>query len=196
MSSGEPSYSETLERLVSLAETPEQMDAAQILWEIHTEKEADKSFCVESLSEVASFFGLAEPTVRQWTQRDPPIPGKAGAWPLRDIVQWREAWLTQADLQARSRQQAFELGEVKLASERLELAEKRRQLLDRDDVEHWAGVAMVEFRETVMQLKEMLTASAPPEMKDFVRAETDRHLRDALTTVARRLELAQIEESE
>ena len=187
---------ETLQRLAQSAETPEQIESIRRLYEIHTEQAADDSHTVGTLAEVAAFFGLAESTVSQWTQRTPPVPGNPGSWPLREIVQWREAWLTQADLQARSRQQAFELGEVKLASERLELAEKRRQLLDRDDVEHWAGVAMVEFRETVMQLKEMLTASAPPETKDFVRAETDRHLRGALLTAARRLELAQIEESE
>ena len=43
-----------------------------------------------------------------------------------------------------------------------------------------------------MQLPEMLAASAPQDLKDFVRSETDRLCRDTLTTLARRLELAEI----
>jgi hypothetical protein len=145
------------------------------------------------LRDVAAFFGVEEQTVRQWRMRSDAMPGTEGAWNLEEIVRWRVEWLTQADLAGKSRQQSFEMGRVKLEMDTLELAEKKRQLLDRDDVEHWASMALIEFRETVMQLKEMLTASAPPEMKDFVRAETDRHLRGALTTAARRLEVAQIE---
>jgi len=197
LSNGSKSYDDALHRLLDLAQTPEQVEVVATLIEEHKQKEQDgKSFTVESLGEVAEFFGLAEPTVRQWTARIPPIPGKAGAWPLRDIVRWREEWLTQADLKAKQAQQNYELGQVKLESDRLELQEKRRQLLHVDDVELWASTAIVEFREATMQLKEMLTAAAPPEMKDFVRAETDRHLRDALTAASRRLELKQIGESD
>lgn len=173
------------------------MDAASMLLKEHKrQKSRDESFTVDTLGQVAAFFGLAEQTVKQWTMRTPPIPGKAGAWPLRDIVRWREEWLTQADLKARQQQQNYELGQVKLESDRLELQEKRRMLLHVDDVELWASTALVEFREATMQLKEMLTAAAPPEMKEFVRAETDRHLRDALTAASRRLEVRQIGEAD
>ena len=191
------SYDAALLHVLDTATTAEQIAAAEkLIEESERQHERGESFTVESLAEVAAFFGLAEPTVRQWTQRTPPIPGQAGSWPLREIVRWREAWLTAADLKTKQQQQNFELGLVKLESDRLELQQKQRLLLHVDDVELWASTAIVEFRETVMQLKEILTASAPPEMKDFVRAETDRHLRDALTAASRRLDVKQIEVSE
>jgi hypothetical protein len=173
------------------------MEAAKLLLSEHKrQKHRESLFSVKTLGEVAAFFGLAEATVKQWTTRQPPLPGKHGDWPLRDIVRWREAWLTAADLKTKQQQQNFELGHVKLESDRLELQQKQRLLLHVDDVELWASTAIVEFRETVMQLKEILTSAAPPEVKDFVRAETDRHLRDALTAASRRLDVKQIEVSE
>lgn len=188
---------DALKRVLSEAKTKEQIDAAeQLVAEYVARRDRGESFTVETLGQVADFFGLAEPTVRQWTARVPPIPGRAGAWSLKEIVKWRESWLTQSDLKQKQAAQNYELGQVKLESERIELQQKRGELLHRDDVEHWAATAIVEFRETVMQLKEMLTSAAPPELKDFVRSESDRHLRDALTAAARRLELQQIKKEE
>lgn len=169
------------------------MEAASHLMQEHKRKKSrEASFSVSTLGEVAAFFGLSEQTVKQWTTRNPPLPGKHGDWPLREIVQWREAWLTQADLQARQRQQNYDLGQIKLERDQLDLAEKRKQLLRREDVELWAATALTEMREMTLQLKEMLTASAPAELKDHVRTETERHLRDALATASMRLQMDQI----
>lgn len=190
----EHSYLNELRRLVETAETPEQLEVAANLFQREQDRQSSPQFVVQTLADVADFLGVATQTVMNWTSRADPIPGKHGAWNLRDIVRWRETWLTQSDLTQKKRQQDYDLQQIKLESERLDLLEKQGQLLHKDDVELWAAAAIVEFREVVMQLKEMLTASAPPELKDFVRAETDRHCRDALTAAARRLELVQIGE--
>lgn len=76
--------------MVELAETPDQIDAAeQLIQEAERQSRESANHVVATLAQVAEFFGLSEPTVRQWTQRNPPLPGKQGAWPLKEIVAWR-----------------------------------------------------------------------------------------------------------
>ncbi len=183
------------------AKTPEEMDAASGLVRQFKSlplsgSESGKGWFVETLTEVADFFGVNEQTVRTWRLRTPKMPGEQGRWPIAEIVRWRIDWISQTDLASAKRQQDYDIDAINLEMAKMELEQKRRQLLHVDDVELWASTAIVEFREATMQLKEMLTAAAPPEMKDFVRAETDRHLRDALTAATRRLELKQIGEAD
>lgn len=196
MKNGRNDFSNALKALIATLETQTQLEAAERLLAASSETTDGTEWVVSSLSEVAAFFGISDGTVRNWSMRVPKIPGEAGRWPLREIVRWRLDWVSGTELTEKKRQQDYDLQQIKLESERLDLLEKQGQLLHKDDVELWAAAAIVEFREVVMQLKEMLTASAPPELKDFVRTETDRHCRDALTAAARRLELVQIGEKE
>lgn len=154
--------------------------------------EVSDPYDLKTLSEVAEFFGLAEQTIRTWRLQTPPMPGEPGRWPIKQIVQWRCAWIQQSDLAAAKRQQDYDLGQIQLETKKLELDREKGLSLDRQDVELWAATALVELREGVMQLPEMLAASVPQELKDFVRDETDKHCRDLLTATARRLELAEI----
>lgn len=149
-------------------------------------------FDLKTLSEVAEFFGLDEHTVRTWRLKSPPMPGEPGRWPIKQIVQWRCNWIQQTDLAAAKRQQDFELGQIQVESKRLELDREKGLILDRQDVELWAATALIELREGIMQLPEILAASAPQDLKDFTREETDRHCRDLLMATERRLEMAEI----
>ncbi len=158
-------------------------------------KERDR-FDLKTLGEVAEFFGLDEHTVRQWRLKTPAMPGEPGRWPIKQIVQWRCNWIQQTDLAAAKRQQDFELGQIQVESKRLELDREKGSVIDRQDVELWASTALIELRTGVMQLPEMLAASAPQELKDFVREETDRHCRDMLLATQRRLETAEIGKEE
>ena len=149
-------------------------------------------FDLKTLSEVAEFFGLDEHTIRTWRLKTPPMPGEPGKWPIKQIVRWRCDWIQQTDLAAAKRQQDFELGQIQVESKRLDLDREKGLILDRADVELWAATALVELREGIMQLPEMLAAAVPQEQKDFTREEADRHCRDLLTATHRRLELAEI----
>lgn len=151
---------------------------------------------LETLSEVAECFGVDEHTVRTWRLKTPPMPGEAGKWPLRQIIQWRCNWIQQTDLAAAKRQQDFELGQILVESKRIELEREKAQIVGIHDVELWAATALIELREGIMQLPEMLAASAPQELRDFTRQEADRHCRDLLTATQRRLELAEIGKGE
>lgn len=145
-----------------------------------------------TLGEVAEFFGMALQTVKQWRMETPPMPGADGKYPLQQITQWRLNKVSQADLAAAKRQQDFELGQILVQSKRIELDREKALILDRHDVELWASTALIELREGIMQLPEMLAASAPQDLRDFTREETDRHCRDLLMATQRRLELAEI----
>jgi hypothetical protein len=81
-------------------------------------------------------------------------------------------------------------------SKRLELNRQRGQLLDRADVELWAATALIEARVMIMGLPERLSTSAPPEQRSFIREETDRHCRDVLTMLRRRLETGKLNDKD
>ena len=143
----------------------------------------------ETLGDIAEVFGLSVQTVKQWRTESPPMPGEPGNYPLRPIILWRLAKLSGSDLATAKKQQDLELGRVQLESKQLELDQGRGQLLDRGDVERWAATALIEARVMIMSLPERLATSAPPEMRSFIREESDRHCRDVLTSLRRRLEM-------
>ena len=143
----------------------------------------------ETLGDIAEVFGLSVQTVKQWRTESPPMPGEPGNYPLKPIIHWRLAKLSGSDLATAKKQQDLELGRVQLESKQLELDQGRGQLLDRAEVELWAATALIEARVMIMSLPERLSTSAPPEMRGFIREETDRHCRDVLTSLRRRLEM-------
>ena len=145
-----------------------------------------------TLGDVAEFFGMALQTVKQWRMETPPMPGADGKYPLQQITQWRLNKVSQSDLASAKRKQDFELGRIQVETKQIELDREKALILDRQDVELWAATALIELREGIMQLPEMLAASAPQELKDFTREESDRHCRDLLLSTARRLELSEI----
>ena len=145
-----------------------------------------------TLGEVAEFFGMALQTVKQWRMETPPMPGAEGKYPLQQITQWRLNKVSQSDLASAKRQQDFELGRIQVESKQIELDREKALILDRHDVELFVATALVELRETIMQLPEKLAASAPQDLKDFVRSESDMHCRDSLIAASRRLDLMEL----
>lgn len=166
--------------------------AADLIAEVENRIESQDRFDLKTLSEVGEFFGLDEQTIRTWRLKTPAMPGEPGRWPIKRIVQWRCEWIQQTDLASAKRQQDFELGRIQVESKQIELDREKALILDRHDVELWAATALIELREGIQQLPEMLAASAPQDMKDFIREESDRHCRDLLLSTARRLEMAEI----
>ena len=146
----------------------------------------------KTLTGVAQFFGTALSTVKSWRAARPQMPGSDGNWPLAEIVRWRHDRLTASDLVTDQKTATLEATRLANDSRRLELDRSRGQLLDRADVELWASVALIEARVMVMSLPERLSTSAPPEMRAFIRSESDRHCRAALISLRRRLEMDRI----
>ena len=179
--------------MLDSVDTPEDLEAVmQLVAEAErTAGDRDK-FDLKTLSEVAGFCGLDEHTIRTWRLKTPPMPGQPGKWPIKQIVQWRCNWIQQTDLASAKRQQDYDLGQVQLERKKLDLDREKGLSLDRQDVELWAATALVELREGVMQLPEILAASVQQSLKDYVRDETDTHCRDLLIATTRRLELAEI----
>lgn len=174
----------------------EQIEAAQTPEELQAILAAGSSprWTVGTLTEVAEFFGVATSTVKGWRAESPPMPGSDGAWPLDAIVRWRHAKIVGSDLATAQKQATLEATQLANDARRLELSKERGELLARDDVELWASVALIETREAIISLPERLATSSPPELREMVRAETDRLCRDALTGLRRRLDMAAIDD--
>ena len=168
---------------IEAASTPEELQS------LLSAAESQPRWNVATLTEVAEFFRMATSTVKGWRGESPPMPGNDGSWPLDAIAGWRHQKSIGSDLATAKKQQDLELGRVQLESKQLELDQGRGQLLDRSDVERWAAVALIEARVMIMSLPERLSTSAPPEMRGFIREETGRHCRDVLTSLRRRLEM-------
>jgi hypothetical protein len=167
---------------IEAAQTPEQLQA------ILSAAGSSPRWTVATLTEVAEFFGTATSTTKGWRMESPPMPGSDGSWPLDAITRWRHAKIVGSDLAKEKKEAELENLRLQNDQRRLELAKERGELLDRGDVERWASVACSEAREQLMQLPEMLATSSPPDQRDFIRAETDRHVRDTLAALRRRLE--------
>lgn len=167
-------------------------EAESLLSSVETSQEATGRFVARTLAEVAEFFGVSTQTAKEWRCASPPMPGEPGNYPLSEITRWRLSRLRNNELSDELRRADLEKTQVQIEQARIVLDEKKANILDRADVELWAAVALTEIREGVLQLPELLAASAPQDLKNFVREETDRHCRDVLTSTAKRLELAEI----
>ena len=176
----------SLQELLESATTIEDFQKLEQLIATH---EPPHRWAVSTLAEVAEFFGYAFQTVKQWRCQVPPMPGTPGHWQLSDIAQWKLKKTSNEEISIAKRQQDLQLGQVQLEAKMLALEKERCQLLDRGDIERWAATALIEARVMIMSLPERLATSAPPEMRSFIREESDRHCRDVLTSLRRRLEM-------
>ena len=171
----------------------ENLDEADSLLSFHeTSQEASGRFVLTTLGEVAELFGVALQTAKEWRQASPPLPGEPGNYPMKELIRWRFARVNHNELSDELRREQVDKLRVATESARIDLEKLKASVLDRADVELWAAHLIVEARESLMQLPEMLAASAPENLKSFVRSESDQHVRGVLASLARRLELAEI----
>ncbi|MCX7392538.1 MAG: hypothetical protein NTW75_00250 [Planctomycetales bacterium] len=175
---------------IEAATTPAELQAILLA------AESQPRWAVATLTEVATFFKVATSTVKGWRAESPPMPGNDGAWPLDAIAGWRHQKNIGSDLATSQKQATLEATQLTNDSRRLDLDKQRGEVLDKAAVELWAATALIEARCMIMSLPERLSTSAPPEMRSFIREETDRHCRDVLTSLRRRLEMDEIDENE
>lgn len=143
---------------------------------------------VPTLEAVASFFGVHADTPRAWRTGADPMPGEPGRWDLSAIAQWRARRTERTGLSEELKAAEIRLKTAQARAKELENEATSGGLVGRAEVELWAATALIELRQGVMSLPEMLATSSPPELRDFVRSESDRHVRNVLTTLRRRLE--------
>lgn len=155
-----------------------------------------KSYEVSTLAEVAEFFGLTVQAIHQW-RANGEMPGCQGHWDLSAIAAWKVGKGREGSgLTEEQKLADIRLKTAQADAKELENAQTRGGLVDLGDVERWAAAALIELRETVMALPEMIATSAPPEIREFAREETDRHCRAVLLTFQRRLDTDVVEPDE
>ncbi len=143
---------------------------------------------VPTLEAVAGFFGVHPDTPRGWRTGADPMPGAPGRWDLSAIAQWRARRTERTGLSEELRAVEIRLKTAQAQAKELENKATSGELVERAEVELWAATALIQLREGVMSLPEMLATPSPPELREFVRSESDRHVRSVLTALRRRLE--------
>lgn len=148
-----------------------------------------KTYIVGTIAEVATFFGVTHSAVVKWQSATDPMPGSRGKFNLSDIAQWRQRGGGESSGIAEELKLAeIRLKTVQAQQKELDLKIQEGGLLELADVERWASICLIETREMVMTLPEILATSSPPELREFIRTETERHCRDVLAMLRRRLE--------
>lgn len=183
-----------LKSLALEADTPEDFEAARDLLLEHKARlqahAANKPrWQANTLAEVAEFFGLAVQTVKNWRTETPPMPGGGpDGYDLSEVVKWKIDKLNSVGVRHEKHMQDLERGRVKLEGERLELAKLRKTMVELEDVEAWATVALSETRELCMQLPGLLVATLPQADQEHAQELAENHVRDILSTLRKRME--------
>jgi len=147
------------------------------------------SFVVKTMAEVADFFGVTRAAVHQWTKEQDPVPASRTGYDLSKVAQWLRRQRGGGDgLSDELKAAEIRLKTVQAQQKELDLSVKKRELIPLADVELWAATTLIETREMVMTLPEVLATSSPPDSREFIRSESDRHCRSVLTMLRRRLE--------
>lgn len=154
-------------------------------------------FTARTLSEVAAFFGLATQTVKQWRTESPPMPGQEGAWPLPEIVRWRHSKVVQTDVMQAQRSEQLEATKLKNEQLRAEIAARRGELIERDEVERDISIALSHVRNRLDNLPHNVSQVVPGDCKAQVIATVGEVVRLALKELSESLsELGKSSESE
>lgn len=137
---------------------------------------------------------MTKQAVGLWVNCSDPMPKQRNGYDLSKIVQWHRRQSSNSNINDELKTAEIRLKTIQAQHKELQYEEEKGRLLDRDEVELWASIALIETREMIMGLPEMLATSSPPEFRDFVRVESERHCRDVLTMLRRRLETENIED--
>lgn len=140
-----------------------------------------------TLSEVAEFFGMSLSGVYHWRTEAEPMPGGEGKYDLSEIAQWRLNRTGGNGLREEKDRADIRLKTVQAQQKELDLEIQKGNLVLLDEVKLGHNTALIEFREFVMSLPDVLATSSPPESRAFMREESDRHLRASLSGLERRL---------
>lgn len=143
---------------------------------------------VPTLEAVAKFFGVHADTPRAWRTGADPMPGSPGRWDLSAIAQWRARRTERGGLSDELKAVEIRLKTAQATAKEIENRERQGELVELAEVERWAANALIEAREQMMSLPETLATSSPPALREFVLSESDRHVRDVLLALRRRLE--------
>jgi hypothetical protein len=141
-----------------------------------------------TVAEVAKFFGMSTAAVMAWKAEAEPMPGSTGNYNLSEIAQWRITKSgTGKGLSDDQKKADIRLKTVQAQQKELDLEMQKGNLVLLDEVKLGHNTALIEFREFVLSLPDVLATSSPPESRAFMREESDRHLRASLSGLERRL---------
>ena len=128
-----------------------------------------KTFVVETLGDVAQFFGRGIDAIAKW-RRSGSMPGKPGAWPLDEIVRWRldgDDESDPADESLEIEKLRAEIAKLKADTSGKELKNEsvRGRLIDRADAEQSQGELCAMIRTRLESLPDEFEMRFPAETR-------------------------------
>ena len=138
---------------------------------------------VPTLVAVTRFFGVHPDTPRAWQTGADPMPGEPGRWDLSAIAQWRGRRTERGGLGDELKAIEIRLKTAQASAKEIEFRERQGELVALPEVERWTATVRIEALEQLMSLPETLATSLLPELREFVRSESDRHVRNVLTAL-------------
>jgi len=165
----------------------------------HGDREAARQIVgarsVKTLREVAAFFGVQETTVKTSWRRTGEMPGRAGAWPLAEIVVWKLGRDTTpeasaagdgAALSALDRKREADARKAEADAEKKEVANRlaRRELVYRDDVDRVLAEAVATARHILLQIPRKLLPLLPRTQRHQLSEQIAGRIAAALNRVA------------
>jgi hypothetical protein len=146
-----------------------------------------------TLTEVAAEFGVESTTLRaNWRQQG--MPGKAGAWPLAEILIWRlkhEAAVAERQPGSSAKSQTVELRDIEIEEKRLNLQRKQRRaaledgdMVERHRVERELSALIAVLRERLLRIPALIEPMLPADVAVDTRVEMEKQIRRQLVAMS------------
>lgn len=140
---------------------------------------AQPRWVVQSLGEVAAFFGLSVQTVKQWRMETPPMPGQEGHWSLPEIVRWKLERAMQSSVLEAQRTERLREMRLKNQLQQLQLQEKQGEVVRRDEIQADLTVIASRLRSRFENFGYEAAQCCPDEIRNYVKATIDERVRMA-----------------
>lgn len=145
-----------------------------------------------TLGDVAGFFGVELPTVKQWRCGPNPMPGNEGAWPLDEIARWRvakaQALVRDPGLLSELEKENLELANLR---HRIKLRKEAGELVDRAAAKATIAQMFHRIRGRLQAMPEELASGMPGDLRNRLLVE----IQDRMRLLLREMENWQFDDS-
>jgi hypothetical protein len=150
----------------------------------------ESRWVVETLGDVAEFFGVELVTVREWRTGPVPMPGDQGAWDLKAITRWRCERL-KANVNAKPKEiQELEIREkqIDVAKKELILRQKQGDLVSRTAAKAKLFEIMNDARVQLEALPGAMGSRVDPKYRDDLTQSLEKQVRLILKAMQNKAE--------
>lgn len=138
----------------------------------------ESRWVVETLGEVAEFFGVELVTVREWRTGPTPMPGEPGAYDIKAATRWRCE-----KLKGNINQKSKEMVELEIREKQADVQKKelnvrkqRGDLVSRTAIKAAVSGLLNDARLQLEAIPGVVAAHVPPDMRNLIRQEWEQQI--------------------